>query len=228
MDNLVVPDVRIQHPLAEFVFATREKVTGQLVLAVLFKYVDARDKGASSHLRRVVLHETRVRQRALEDLEAQLEHARVLVIVEDTQIPLERRDRALEVEVEAELLEDLRLELDKALLVDVVLFLIGKETDHTREAGRDRLLELCGHQNADGRQKDDLFSREVLDADRSDVLVKDGRGHKEALRLVTLLLVQVTDALHPVDTVFIAHHGIGYLRSGDRVVSPRKLGLELA
>ena len=67
---------------------------------------------------------------------------------------------------------------------------------------------------------------EILHANRLNVLVEDGGGDEEALGLVVLLLVQVADSIHAVQSVGGAH-GIS-LRPGGSVVSSGVLGLEIA
>ena len=66
----------------------------------------------------------------LADLEGHFEDDLVVVVIEDSQEPFERLYGALEIEVEAEAGEDLRLEVDEHLFVDVLLFLIGQEANH--------------------------------------------------------------------------------------------------
>ena len=132
------------------------------------------------------------------DLEGHFEDDLVVVVVQDSQKPVERLDGPLEVEVEAESLQNLDLEVDEHLLVDVLLLLLGQQTNHAGETWRDRLLQLGGKKYTDCCEADHVMLREVEDSDGVDVPVENGCGGEQAFGLVLFFLVQVKDLLDAV------------------------------
>lgn len=73
-------------------------------------------------------------------MEAHIYDGFVFVVIQDSQKSLHRLYWAWEVEVEPKLDEDQGFEVNETLFTDILLFLIGKEVDHSGEAGRDWLL----------------------------------------------------------------------------------------
>ena len=114
-------------------------------------------------------------------------------------------------------------EVNKLLLADKLLFVIGEKVDHSCEAWRDWLLEFRGQEDAYGRKAAHFRLGKVAHADGIDVLVEDHCGDEEALRLVAFLFVQVHDPLHPVFPIDGAHEPVAGLRIALGVVDSGQL-----
>jgi len=104
-------------------------------LLVQLVYIYAEDERAGGDLGRLVLQEERFVQLELADLEGHFEDDLVVVVVQDSQEPLERLYGSLEIKIESEPGENIGLKVAEHLLVDVLLLLFGQEAIHAGEAG---------------------------------------------------------------------------------------------
>ena len=161
MHGAVVPDIRVEAEEAICAHAVLEETDRLVLLTVQFVNIYAQDEAASGDLGRLVLEEERFIQLELADLEGHFENHLVVMIIQDSQEPLQRLNRSLEVEVEPESAQNLGLKVTKHLLVDVLLFFFGQKPNHARKTGRYRLLQFGGQQDANSCQADYMMLGEV-------------------------------------------------------------------
>jgi hypothetical protein len=134
-------------------------------------------------------------------LESHIFDGFVFAEVQDAQESLHGLHGSREVEIKAHFDQDLRLQLDKGLLADILFLLAGQKIDHPGEGRRNGLLELSRHQNTDGGECDHLRLREILWTDHMDVPVQDASSNEECFLLVLLLHVKVEDLLDTVGAI---------------------------
>ena len=75
-----------------------------------------------------------------------------MIVTEKSEEPFHCLHRSWEIEIKSELVDDVHLQLNELLLSDVFSFFVGKQVDHSIEAWRNGLFQLCGHENADYRK----------------------------------------------------------------------------
>lgn len=208
-DFLVVPNLRVELLLLpfgiwleefpnviiidEFDFTCSEigfGFLGPLYGVCFLKNVDADEACTSSKLRRSILQEGSLIQLEFQNLESNVGHCWVLVITEKSQVSLHALHWSWKVEIEAKFLNDVLLELDELAFGDVLSLLIWEQVDHSIEAGRNRLLQLCSHEYADHCQMEHLGWPEVLRSDHHDVVIENACSHEEAFWFVTFLLMK--------------------------------------
>lgn len=186
---MIIPNVQVEFLHTVVVLGRIEEPAVAVLLLVLLVDVYCQDHRASCNNRGLVVQKPCVVQLELANLESHIPYCLVCVIAEDPQEPLHRLDGAREVEVEAHLDKDLGLQLYERLFAHILFLLVGKKIYHPGKAGRNRLLELCRHQNANGGEGDHLRLGEVLSPHQADVSVEDAGGYEQGLWLVLFLYV---------------------------------------
>ena len=106
-----------------------------------------------------------------------------------------------EVEVEAKLNNDVLLKINQLCLGHVLLLVVWKQLDHSVEAGRNRLLQLSGHQYTDYCKVEETSNIELISIDHGDVMIENTRSDKKSCRFVIFLLMQMDNFLDCVHSV---------------------------
>jgi len=115
----------------------------------LLKDVDANDGCTSGELRWSILQERNFVKLKFQNLESHVNNSHVLVVLEKSHEPLHTLHRSREVEIKSKMFDDVLFHLNELCLRDIFLLFLGKKVDHSIEAWRNRLLQFCGHQDAD-------------------------------------------------------------------------------
>lgn len=170
----IIPNWRVQL----FDGATGNWFKESLVFVSFLKNVDSDEACASSKLGRSILQKGSLVELKLQNLEADVDHSWVLIIIEQSQEPLHALHGSWKVEIEAKCLNYVLFKLDELLFGDVLPLLVGEQVDHSVEAWRNGLLELCCHQNADHSKMKHLSWSENVYTHHHYVVVKNSRSHE--------------------------------------------------
>lgn len=198
---MVIPDIKVELLKTVGIFTVGKEPFVVVLFLILLEDVDGQNDGASGDHGRLVVQEFGLVQLELADLESHILNGFVCVIVEYPKIPLHRLHRSWEVEIEAHLDKYLGLKVYEGLFAHVLFFLIGKKIYHSGKTWGYWLFQFCGHQNADGRQRDHLGLGEVLGSDHVDISVQNSGGDEKSLLLVLFFMVEVKyllDSIRPI------------------------------
>lgn len=113
------------------------------------KDVDADDGCTSGELRWSILQERNFVKLKFQNLESHVNDGHVLVVLEKSHEPLHTLHWSWEVEIKSKMFDDVLFHLNELCFRNVFLLFLGKKVDHSIEAWRNRLLQFCGHQDAD-------------------------------------------------------------------------------
>ena len=139
--RVVVPNLRVQlHQALGVHLAVHEEILILVLLQVPLVDVDRQDDRTRCYHRRPVFEELGVVALELADLVGHVVNCFVEVVVQDAQITLHGLDGSREVEVEAEHLQNVVLQVDQLLLAHELLFVLGQQVYHSSETWRNGLF----------------------------------------------------------------------------------------
>ena len=101
------------------------------------------------------------------------------------------------------------LQLDEVLLAHVLLLRIREQPYHLGKAWRNRLLNLCRHQDGDDSKSANLVPVVGLPINCQEEPVEDGTSRKESFNLVVLLGVKIEDLLDRKRPVVLGYLFVG-------------------
>ena len=110
---------------------------------VVHVHVDGQNSRASRNLGWFKVKELWVNQLKFANCEGYVIHMLYLVNIQDSQVSLQELQGSGKIEIEAKLDKNLSFKVCEGFFVDTLLFFLGQEMDHSGEAWRYWLLQLC-------------------------------------------------------------------------------------